>query len=492
MAVLPAAARRPRASVALLALLGASALTAAAPGGPVLQAVVAYDGSTVSVPGISVVYELTAIREAVVRGTPAALARLAAARGVLGVFPDDPVLLSGQGGGSETGVPAAEGLGGPAGKKGAGRGVTVAVVDTGVADSGALSRSSGRLVDGVDTSALTTGGAPRTSGRFDDEHGHGTFMASLVAGGPVDGSGGKAVGIAPAATVVVVKVADAAGDTSLSSVVAGLDWVTAHADTIDVANLSFSHPRSRDGYGTDPLNAAVERVAAAGVVPVVSAGNNPDEVGDPGFDPRALTVGAADLKESKAAVAAFSGSAVVAGVQKPDLVANGVSVLGVLPPGSTVAQQNPSAHATGALWRGTGTSQATAVVSGAAALLLQQHPAATPAQVKASLRTSARDLPGTRDGQGLLHPTGKLVSDPDGAALDGSGDLTGEASFDASSWSASSWSASSWSASSWSASSWSGATWNGESWVASSWSASSWSASSWSASSWSAASWPAS
>jgi serine protease AprX len=471
----------------LLALLGAAALTAVAPGGPVVQAVVAYDGGAVSVPGVSIVHELTAIREAVVRGTPAALARLASARGVLGVFPDGRVTLSGQAGGSGSGVAATEGLGGSAGKKDAGRGVTVAVVDTGVGDTPALNRASGRLLDGVDTSPLTTGGAPVTSGRFDDAHGHGTFMASLVAGGAVDGTGNKAVGVAPAATVVVVRVADASGDTSLSSVVAGLDWVTAHADTVDVANLSFSRTRPGDGYGADPLNAAVERVAQAGVVPVVSAGNTAGEVGDPGFDPRALTVGAADLKTSKASVASFSGSALVAGVQKPDLVANGVSVLGVLPPGSVVAQQNPSAHAAGLLWRGTGTSQSTAIVSGAAALLLQAHPGATPAQVKASLRTAARDLPGTRDGQGLLDPTSKLVSGPDGSALDGSGDLTGEGAFDASSWSASSWSASSWSASSWSASSWSGATWS-----ASSWSASSWSASSWSASSWSAAAWPAS
>jgi serine protease AprX len=503
--------------VALLGLLAATALSAVAPGGPLLQAVVAYDGPSVSVPGISLVTELSAIREAVVRGTPAALHRLATARGVLGVFPDDRVLLSGKDGGSGTGVAAAEGLGGSAGKKDSGRGVTVAVVDTGVNDTQALTRASGRLVDGVDTSPLTSGNDPVMSGRFDDPHGHGTFMASLVAGGPVDGTGNKAVGIAPAASVVVVKVADAAGNTSLSSVVAGLDWVTQHAATIDVANLSFSHSRPGDGYGADPLNAAVERVAQAGVVPVVSAGNNPDEVGDPGFDRRALTVGAADLKGKKPAVASFSGSAVAAGVQKPDLVANGVSVLGVLPANSAVARKNPAAHATGALWRGSGTSQATAIVSGAAALLLQAHPDATPAQVKASLRTAARNLPGRRDGQGLLDPTDKLVSGPDGTALDGGGgdsesnrdsgsdsdregdddvdgnrDLTGEGSFDASSWSASSWSASSWSASSWSASSWSGSRWTGSTWSASSWSASSWSASSWSASSWSAAAWPAS
>jgi serine protease AprX len=451
----------------LLALLGATALTALAPAGPVLQAVVAYDGGAVHVPGVAVVTELTAIREAVVRGTRSALARLAGAPGVVGVFPDDRVLLTGKDGDSGDGVAANEGLGGPAGKRDAGRGVTVAVIDTGVSDTPVLTRASGRLVDGIDTSPVTTGGAAVTSGRFVDPHGHGTFMASLVAGGPLDGKKNKGVGVAPGATVVVVKVADAAGDTSLSAVVAGLDWVAQHASTIDVANLSFSHSRPGDGYGGDPLNAAVERVADAGVVPVVSAGNNPDEVGDPGFDPRALTVGAASLKGKRATVAPFSGSAVVAGVQKPDIVANGVSVLGVLPARSVVARQNPSAQADGRLWRGSGTSQATAIVSGAAALLLQVHPEATPAQVKASLRTAARDLPGSRDGRGLLNLTDRLVSGPDGSSLEGGGDLTGEGSFDASSWSASSWSASSWSASSWSASSWSASSWSAAAWPAS-------------------------
>ncbi len=457
MSALPAAAGR---STAALALLAASVLAALSPAAPIRQAVVAYDGGPVQVAGVELVADLPAIGEAVVRGTAAALARLAAAGGVLGVFPDDPVLLSGRGDASGAGVAASESLGGPAGTKDAGRGVSVAVVDTGVTDTAALSRSTGRLVDGVDTSPVMTGGSALTTGRFEDAHGHGTFMASLVAGGPVESSKNKAVGIAPAATVVVVKVADSSGSTSLSAVVAGLDWVARHASRIDVANLSFSHSRPGSGYGGDPLNAAVERVADAGVVPVVSAGNVADEVGDPGFDPRALTVGAADLRAERPTVASFSGSAVVAGVHKPDLVANGVSVLGVLPPSSIVAREHPSAHAVGALWRGSGTSQATAVVSGAAALYLQAHPSATPAQVKASLRTAARALPGDRDGQGLVRHTVRVVAAPDGTSLSGGGDLTGEGSFDASSWSASSWSASSWSASSWSASSWSASSWS--------------------------------
>jgi serine protease AprX len=440
-------AARTGSALALSGLLAAAVLAAVPPR---VQAVLAYEDSPVRAAAVELVSDLGAIRQAIVRGTPAALARLARTSGVLGLFPDDRVELTG-GAGSGTGVSATDGLGGRAGGKDAGRGVRVAIVDTGVTDTAALRRSSGRLVDG-----FTVGGG------FTDGYGHGTFMASLVAGGRVDGSRNKAVGVAPAATVVVVKVADGAGSTSLSNVVAGLNWVAEHADQIDVANLSFSHERPAQGYGGDPLNLAVEQVRAAGVVPVVAAGNDNDRVGDPGFDPQALTVGAADLTGKKASVAPFSGSAVVSGVRKPDVVASGVSVLGVLPPGSVVAQEHPSARAVGALWRGTGTSQATAITSGLAALVLQDHPTATPAQVKASLRAAADDLAGSRDGAGLARVGKKLVSGPDGQAYDGSGDATGEGSFDASSWSASSWSASSWSASSWSASSWSASSWSSQ------------------------------
>ncbi|MCA1713272.1 MAG: S8 family serine peptidase [Actinobacteria bacterium] len=436
---------RTSSALAVGGLLAASALAALPPR---VSAVMAYEDSPVRAAGVELVSDLSAIREAVVRGTPAALSRLSRARGVIGLFPDDRVVLTGSAG-SGTGVPAATGLGGGAGTRDAGRGVRVAVVDTGVSDTGALDRASGRLVDG-----FTVGGG------FADAYGHGTFMASVIAGGPVDGSKGRPVGIAPAATVVVVKVADREGTTSLSDVVAGLDWLVRHADQVDVANLSFSHERPSAGYGGDPLNLGVEHVRAAGIVPVVAAGNDSDRVGDPGFDPQALTVGAADLTGGAAGVASFSGSAVVSGVRKPDVVANGVSVLGVLPPESLVAKAHPSARADGALWRGTGTSQATAVTSGLAAMFLQDHPAATPAQVKASLRAVADDLPGSRDGAGLADVGKKVVSGPDGAAYDGSGDATGEGSFDASSWSASSWSASSWSASSWSASSWSASSWS--------------------------------
>jgi serine protease AprX len=437
------------------ALLGASAL-AAVPGGPVMQVVVAHEGA-------------------------AALQRLSRMPGVRGIAPDDAVQLSSDDSDNNDkggGVLASEGLGGAAGKAGAGTGVRVAVVDTGVSDTVALDRASGRLVDAVDTST----GQQRTGGTYTDGYGHGTFMADLIAGGAARGTHGQALGVAPGATVLVVRVAKKSGSTSLSKVLGGLDWIASHADQVDIANLSLSHSRPQRAYGPDPLTAAVEQVRAAGISVIVSAGNKRGTVGDPGFDPRVLTVGAADLDTGR--VAAFSGSDDVQGVHKPEVVASGVDVLGLLPEGSVLERDPGTRHLAHGLFRGSGTSQATAITSGLAALLLAANPDATPTQVKASLQCAARDLRGRRDGAGLVQATTTVCAGIDGQALDGSGDATGEADFDASAWAASSWAGSAWSASSWAASAWAASAWAASSWAASSWAASSWAASSWADDTW--------
>jgi serine protease AprX len=451
---------------------------------------VAYDGAprdVAGVPGVKVVATLPALQMAVVRGDADALARLARTPGVRGLAPDDAVQLTSRDdddknnknnkgnkdNGKDNGhgaVLAAAGLGGGAGQRGAGAGTRIALVDTGVSDTAALNRASGRLVDAVDASKVADGKPVETGGTYTDGYGHGTFMGGIIAGGVTKGTGGKALGVAPGATVLVVRVAKKDGTTSLSRVLGGLDWVAAHPDQVDVANLSLSHTRPGKGYGADPLTDAVDKVRAAGVTVVVSAGNTKDIVGDPGFDPLVLTVGAADLERRR--VAPFSGSAVVAGVQKPDVVASGVDVLGVLPSDSVLAKAKGTTHLGHGLYRGSGTSQSAAVVSGLAALFLAANPAATPVQVKASLRCAADDLKGKKDGAGLVRSTTTICAGEDGMALDGSGDATGESSFDASSWAASSWAASSWAASSWAASSWAASSWAASSWAASSWGAS--------------------
>ncbi len=502
------------------ALGAAPAGAASAPPGPMLNAlVVAKPGVTlpVEVPGGRVLDVFDRVGSELVRAPASALAALAGDPRVAGVSPDRAGHVSGHAYGKEDGVRSAgvfasEWLGGTAGRAGTGQGVNVALLDTGVSDTPALNRASGRITDGVDVSTLSSGGAADTAGQFPDGYGHGTFLASLIAGGTAPGSGSHNLGVAPSARIVVVKVADDNGDTTLAQVLAGMDWVAAHARTIQVLNLALAVTRpTAPAYGADPLTVAVEHVRSSGVLVVAAAGNEPDQVGDPGMAPQALTVGAADLTATSPQVASFSGSGVVAGVAKPDVVASGVRLLGLVPAQSTVSTDNPSGWQSNGLFRGSGTSESTAVASGVAAAWLSDHPGAGPEQAKSALRAAARPVDhDVRAGAGLLRMAqgngrtrdadlGETGFDADAWQQDAwsvDGSTAWEqwlaSSWSASSWSASSWSASSWSASSWSASSWSASSWSASSWSASSWSASSWSGATWSASSWSASSWSAS
>ncbi|MDQ1705829.1 MAG: serine protease AprX [Frankiaceae bacterium] len=448
------------------------------------------------VPGGRVLAQFAHVGSELVRAPMSVLAALAADPRVAGVSPDRPGRVmghdysgdndKGNGHGSRPdSVFASDGLGNDAGRSDTGRGVNVALLDTGVSDTAALNRASGRITDGVDVSHLASGGAARTSGQFTDGYGHGTFLASLIAGGRVTGSGGQALGVAPAARIVVVKVADDDGITSLSQVLAGMDWVASHARAIQVVNLALAVDRpTAPAYGADPLTAAVEHVRATGVLVVAAAGNTPGQVGDPGMDPQALTVGAADLTSRSQPVASFSGSGVVAGVAKPDLVASGVHLLGLLAPDSAIARANPSGWQSNGLFRGSGTSESTAVAAGVAAAWFSDHPGAAPLTAKTALRNTAvgggRSNP--RAGAGLVQ-----LANGNGHGNDGRSGDSGESGFDSTTWQANAWQQGNWA--SWLASSWSGPAWTASSWSASSWSASSWSASSWSASSWSDYGW---
>jgi serine protease AprX len=506
-------ADRAHVSRRLLALVMASiALGAAAPA--VSAASVAADVHAVvavrpgvslpfAVPGGKVLASFSNVGAELVSAPPAALRALASDPRVAGVSPDRRGRVAGdegdgaRGESAGNGVLAAEAVGGDAGKPQTGRGVNVALLDTGVSDTPALDRESGRITDGVDVSRLSAGGDPRTSGQFTDGYGHGTFMASLIAGGRVNGTGHRGVGVAPAARIVVVKVADSAGNTSLAEVLAGLDWVAAHQRAIGVVNLSLSVDRpTAPAYGADPLTAAVEHVRAAGVVVVAAAGNVAGAVGDPGLDPQALTVGAADVTD-RTTVASFSGSGVVAGVAKPDVVAPGVHVLGVIPRDSAVARANPQGWVGRGLFKGSGTSEATAITSGIAAAYLSDHPDADPLQVKAAIRAAAAPLRDSRAGAGLVAIPKRAAGASTAAA--------GEAGFTPASWNANAWtgvpdwqsrlngmwSGDAWSAATWSAATWSAATWSDSNWSAATWSAATWSAATWSAATWSAATWSA-
>ena len=167
-----------------------------------------------------------------------------------------------------------------------GQGVNVAVLDTGISP---LPDFAGRLVDGVD---LSGGHNP-----WNDQYGHGTFVAGLIAGDGAS-SNGQYMGEAPGAGLVSVKVAGATGKTNLVSVIEGVGWTIAHAakDNIGVLNMSLGYLPLTSTV-LDPLDQAVEKAWEAGITVVVSAGNSGPGNGTilaPGDDPLVITAGAVD------------------------------------------------------------------------------------------------------------------------------------------------------------------------------------------------------
>jgi serine protease AprX len=399
-----------------------------------------------------------------------------------------------------------------------GSGVTVALLDTGVANVDDLGRRVDARID------FTPNGAG------DDEYGHGTHLAGVIAGNGSD-SGGKWRGVATGAHLISIKVAGRDGSTDVSVVIAALQWIVTHRDlyNIRVLNLAFG----TDGvqpYALDPLDAAVERAWAAGITVVVSAGNrgsSPGTINKPGDDPYVITVGAADLNDttdrSDDQVAPFSSRGPTQdGFEKPDLVAPGITIVSTRSVGSTIDQQHQDAVVDADYFKGTGTSQAAAIVSGVAALMYDVNPSLKPNQVKGMLLDTAFKTTAYRvgGGAGLVDAEGAVLA-ADGAVgnpnagldrADGIGalelsrgtmhvtaDLNGDGSSDevvqgeidvlGEPWDSNSWSSNSWSSDSWSSNSWSSLIAENDGWSSNSWSSNSWSGMCWSSNSWSSNSW---
>jgi serine protease AprX len=265
-----------------------------------------------------------------------------------------------------------------------GAGVDVAVVDSGVTPVPGLD-SPGKVVHAPDFSGEASDPALADL----DVAGHGTHIAGIIAGNdPATGYSG----IAPAARIVSVKIADADGTTDVGRVLRAIMWVVEHKDdpgvNIRVLNLSLGGI-TKDPYEKSVLSAAVEKAWDAGIVVVAAAGNEgaqSKQLNDPAYDPYVLAVGASDsagtpeVKDDDVAVFSSAGTS----TRQPDVLAPGVRVQGLRVPGSLIDAQAPSANGSPFL-NGSGTSQAAAIVSGAAALVLQQHPAFTPDDVKDAL-----------------------------------------------------------------------------------------------------------
>jgi len=434
-----------------------------------------------------------------------------------------------------------------------GAGVDVAVIDTGVSPVEGLA-TPGKIIYGPDLSLESQ--APNLTNL--DTYGHGTFMAGLIAGhdsaltAPYANAPASAYrGVAPDARIVSIKVGTADGGTDVSQVIAAIHWVIQHrydnGMNIRVLNLSYGTTGTQD-YAVDPLSYAVEQAWKKGIVVVAAAGNSGYVKGagspcmtNPARNPFVLSVGGTDsmgtsqVKDDKVGSYSATGAA---GCKNPDFVAPGSHLQGLRVPNSYLDATHPEGLLGDRYFRGSGTSQAAAIASGAVALILQKYPNITPDQVKKYFTTYAYSLSATigfQQGAGEIRLAQMLPKTPanyaqkftaatgtgslelsrgtvhltqDGVVLSGEVDIMGAPfnsaamasllaqgkSWSGGDWNGKSWSGASWSGASWSGKSWSGASWSGKSWSscvfsAKSWSGASWSDSSWTGDSWSGASW---
>ncbi|GAA2800883.1 S8 family serine peptidase [Kribbella solani] len=254
-----------------------------------------------------------------------------------------------------------------------GKGVSVAVLDTGV---DATHPDLATQIAGAKN--FTTESTEST----DDLIGHGTHVASTIAGTGA-ASGGKYKGVAPDAKIYDGKVCTGRGCAD-SAILAGMEWAAKDVKA-NIVNLSLG---GTDTPELDPVEEAVNRLTAeTGTLFVISAGNEgPGDgtIGSPGSADAALTVGNV-TKQDALNETSSRGPRVGDGALKPDVTAPGTDIVAAKSKDSSIGEPVGDKYL-----KLSGTSMATPHTAGAAAILLQEHPSWKPADVKSALMGSAK------------------------------------------------------------------------------------------------------
>jgi serine protease AprX len=275
-----------------------------------------------------------------------------------------------------------------------------------------------------------------------DDNGHGTHVAGIIAGNGYDSKGEKA-GVAPAASLISLKVLDQNGQGTISNIIAALGWIATNASTYNIRVVNMSVGAGvYESYRTDPLTLATKALTDKGITVVAAAGNlGKNALGSlqwggvtaPGNAPWVLTVGASStmgtLTRSDDTMAGYSSSGPTWKdfLAKPDLVAPGTGTVSLAVPGSTFYTTKAPYLLNGKLPLGSlpylslsGTSMAAPAVTGTIALMLEANPKLTPNLIKALLQYTAQEYPGysaLRQGAGFLNTLGavrlaKYYNDP--------------------------------------------------------------------------------
>lgn len=284
-----------------------------------------------------------------------------------------------------------------------GSGMTIAVIDTGIHQHRDLKIEG--FVDFVNGESIAY-----------DDNGHGTHCAGAAAGNGA-ASSGQYMGAAPGANVIGVKVLDKLGSGPLDTVMQGIDWCIQQREDyeenpesgvkIDIISLSLGADPDPERYpmeNSDPMVEYVEMAWSAGIVVCAAAGNSgPDRgsIATPGISDQIITVGALDDRNTKETrtddvVAGFSSRGPTPykdkegnDVTKPDILAPGVNIISLRSPNSYLDKLQKSSRVGSDYFVLSGTSMATPICAGVAALMLEANPNALPKDVKDKLKEGA-------------------------------------------------------------------------------------------------------
>ncbi len=353
-----------------------------------------------------------------------------------------------------------------------GQGVTVAVVDSGIAHHPDFQSG--------DQTRIIYDGFFGNQSDSSDQYGHGTHVAGILAGSGA-ASNGEYRGVAPGVNLIDLKVSDQNGMTYESSMIDALGWIYNNCSTynIRVVNISINSTIAQS-YQTSALDAAAEALWLNGIVVVVSSGNNgtgngPVTIYPPANDPFVITVGATEDKGTPSlgddTFAAFSAYGTTEdGFAKPDLVAPGRNLIAALAgTDATMYIAHPFHRVNDDYFRMSGTSMSAPVVSGAVALLLQSDPNLNPDQIKYRLMATANEIDWNFDpakaGAGILD----IYAAVNGTTTDSAN--TGipvsqmlKSGSDPTSWDSVGWNSVGWNSVGWNSVGWNSVGWNSSIW----------------------------
>lgn len=273
-----------------------------------------------------------------------------------------------------------------------GEGVTVAVIDTGIAEHFDFCSFKNRIlvfkdfVNGIEIPY--------------DDNGHGTFVSGVIAGNGFL-SGKKFSGVAPNSNLIMLKALDHNGETGSLTILNAMQWIYENKQkyNIKVVCMSFGSEPLDDA---DPLLQGAEALWNSGIVVVAAAGNSGPEqrtIKSPGASGKIITVGALDdaregdvFDEKKFKIANFSSRGPAYNFFKPDCIACGVDIVST----SNVPSEFYS--------KMSGTSVSTPIVAGSCALLLESNPNLSPFEVKRKIMSSCKRFKFDRntEGYGIL------------------------------------------------------------------------------------------